>query len=100
CAAGGRHGRLAVRLRPDRPEEMDGLLEDLAAAGRYRQLLDLDNPDPASRLKGRVLLRVKRWDPERKSFAGAVPEAGVGVVVFREGEKAELEIVNHHDAVV
>ncbi|HEX9941451.1 MAG TPA: caspase family protein [Thermoanaerobaculia bacterium] len=96
----GRDGRLAVRLRPDRPEEMQGLLGDLVGVGRYRQLLDLDNPDPASRLKGRVLLRARRWHPDPKAFADAVPEAGDGVAVFREGEKAEFEIVNRHDAAV
>jgi hypothetical protein len=98
-AAVGRDGRLAVRLRPDRPEEIRGLLADLLAAGRYRQLLDLDNPEPASRLKGRVALRAKRWDADQKTFLDAVPEAG-GAAVFREGEKAEFEIVNNCDAPV
>ena len=99
-AAVGRDGRLAVRLRPDRPEEIRGLLADLLAASRYRQLLDLDNPDPASRLKGRVLLRASRWNPEQKALVEATPEAGFGVSVFCEGEKAEFEIVNRHDAPV
>ena len=99
-AAVGRDGRLAVHLRPDRPEAMGNLLDDLAGLGRYRQLLDLDNPDPASGLRGRVLLRVKRWNPDRKALADAVPEAGVGMIVFREGEKAEFEVVNSHDAQV
>ncbi len=97
-AAVGSDGRLAVHLRQDRPEEMQGLLDDLTGVGRYRQLLELDNPDLASPLRGRVLLRVKRWNPERKDFADAVPEAGA--LVFREGEKAEFEIVNNHDAAV
>lgn len=84
----GRDGRLAARLRPDHPEEIRALLNDLRAVGRYRQLLELDNPDPGSRLKGRVHLRVR----------GGVVEGGVAV--FREGEKAEFEIVNGHDAPV
>jgi len=99
-AAIGRDGRLAAHLRPDRPEEMQNLAEDLVAVDRYRQLLDLDNPDPASGLKGRVLLRVKLWDAGRKALADAVPETGAGMVVFREGEKAEFEVVNGHDAAV
>jgi Caspase domain len=99
-AAVGRDGRLAVRLRPDRPEEMRGLLDDLAGAGRYHQLLALDNLDSASRLRGRVLLRAKRWNPDRKTFAGALPEAGTGMIVFRAGEKADFEVVNNHDAPV
>jgi hypothetical protein len=94
----GRDGRLAVRLRPDRPEEMRGLLGDLVGAARYRQLLDLDNPSPASRLKSRVSLRAKRWNPEQKAFVDAVPEAGAGMPVFREGEQADFEITNRHDA--
>lgn len=97
-AAVGRDGRLAARLRADRPEEIRGLLDDLLGVGRYRQLLDLDNPAPASRLKGRVVLRARRWDPGRKAFLDTVPEPGAGVTVFREGEKAEFEIVNGHDA--
>jgi Caspase domain len=99
-AALGRDGRLAARLRPDRREEVRGLLDDLVAAGRYRQLLELDNGDSASRLKGRVLLRIERWDPGQKAFAGAAPEAGAGMVVFRQGEKAEFAITNRHDAAV
>jgi hypothetical protein len=89
-----------VRLRPDRPEEIHGLLDDLAAVGRYRQLLDLDNPDPASRLRGRVALRAKRWNPDQKAFVDAAPEAGEGMAVFREGEKAEFEIVRRGHAAV
>ncbi len=99
-AAVGRDGRLAVRLRPDRPEEMRGLLDDLAGAGRYRQLLALDNLDPSSRLRGRVLLRAKRWNPDQKTFADALPEAGIGMIVFRAGEKADFEVINNHDAPV
>jgi hypothetical protein len=93
----GRDGRLAVRRRPDRPEEIRSLIADLVSVGRYRQLLDLTNLDPASRLKGRVTLRARRFDPDQKAFVDAVPEAG-GVAVFHEGEKAEFEIVNRHDA--
>jgi hypothetical protein len=99
-AAVGLDGRLAARLRPDRPEEIQSLLRDLIRVGRYRQLLDIDNPDPASRLKGRVSLRVQRWNPGQRAFSGADPEPIAGVTVFREGEKAEFEIVNGHDAAV
>jgi esterase/lipase superfamily enzyme len=74
--------------------------DDLAADGLYRQLRELDNPDPASRLRGRVLLRAKRWNADVQTFADALPEAGTGMIVFREGEKAEFEIVNGHDAAV
>jgi hypothetical protein len=99
-AAIGRDGRLAVRLRPDRPEEIRGLITDLLGVGRYRHLLNLDNPDPASRLKGRVVLRASRWNPEQRAFVDAVPEAGSGISVFREGEKAEFTITNRGDAPV
>jgi Caspase domain len=88
-----RPGRLTVGLRAFE-------IQSLAGAGLYRQLLDLANPDPASRLNGRVRLRLLRWDADRKAFAEVVPEAGAGVPVFREGEKAEFEIVNDHDAAV
>jgi hypothetical protein len=84
----GRDGRFAARLRPDHPEEIRALLDDLRAVVRYRQLLEVDNPDPESRLKGRVHLRVR----------GGTVEGGVAV--FREGEKAEFEIVNDYDAPV
>jgi Caspase domain len=94
----GRDGRLAVRLRPDTRDEIPGLITDLLAVGRYRQLLGLDNPDTASPLRGRVSLRVLRWNPDQKALAEAVPEVGDGVIVFEEGEKAEFEIVNRHEA--
>lgn len=96
----GRDGRFAVRPRPDGRAEIPGLIGDLLAVGRFRQLLCLDNPDAASPLKGRVSLRALRWNPEQKALADAVPQAGDGVVVFEEGEKAEFEIVNHHEAAV
>jgi len=96
----GRDGRLAVHLRPDRREEIRGLIDDLLAVGRYRQLLDLDNPDPESPLRGRVSLRARRWSPVLAALVDAVPEAGDGVIVFEEGEKAEFEIASRHDAAV
>lgn len=96
----GRDGRFAVRPWPDGRDEIQGLIRDLLAVGRFRQLLDLDNPDAASPLKGRVGLRALRWNPGQQALADAMPEPGDGVIVFTEGEKAEFEIVNRHEAAV
>jgi len=81
-------GRLVVGLRifPARSGPSGGI-ESLAG-------------DPASRLQGRVHLRVLRWDLDQKTFAEAVPEPGAGVPIFREGDKAEFEIINRHDTAV
>jgi hypothetical protein len=89
-----------VRPRPDGRDEIRGLIVDLLAVGRFRQLLDLDNPDAASSLKGSVGLRALRWNPEQKALVDALPQAGDGVIVFEEGQKAEFEIVNRHEAAV
>lgn len=94
----GRDGHFAVHLRPDGREEIRGLIEDLLAVGRYRQVLELDNPDLENPLRGRVTLRARRWSPGQGALVDAVPEAGDGVIVFAEGEKAEFEIASRHDA--
>ncbi len=93
-------GLRAFLVRSGPGEGIEALAGDLTLAARYRQLLDLANPDPASRLQGRVRLRIRRWDADQKAFVDAVPEAGAGVPVFREGEKADFEIINDHSAAV
>ncbi|HEX5758346.1 MAG TPA: caspase family protein [Thermoanaerobaculia bacterium] len=100
-AAVGRDGRLAAHLREERaaePADLDALIRDLRGAARYRPLLELANPDPASRLRGHVTLRAAR--PRGEELAAAAPEPGDGVPVFRGGEAAEFEIANGFDAPV
>ena len=100
-AAVGRDGRLAAHLRaeqPPQPADLDALLRDLRGVARYRSLLALDNPDRASRLRGRVALRAYRQRGDELIAAEPVP--GDGVPVFREGEAAEFEIENGFDAPV
>jgi hypothetical protein len=100
-AAVGRDGRLAAHLlaeRPPQPPDFDGLLRDLRGVARYQALVALDNPDPASRLRGRVALRVRRRRDGR--LDAAEPAPGAGVPLFREAEAAEFEIANDSAAPV
>jgi hypothetical protein len=100
-AAVGRDGRLAAHLRTEeagRPADLEALVKDLRGSARYQPLLELANADPASRLAGRVDLRVRRRRDGQ--WVDAEPEPGDGVAVFREGEQAEFEIENRSDAAV
>lgn len=95
----GRDGRLALRPRPE-PADFPGLVQDLVRLARFRQLLEIENPDRASRLRGRVRLRVKRrqgTDAGPPRVVAAEPEPGAGMVVLPEGEGVEIEVENGYD---
>ncbi len=85
-AAVDRDGRLAVRQRPE-PADLPALVGDLVRQVRFRQLLELDNPDPTSRLRGRVHLWVRK----------AAGSSNRGEVVrLSEGERVDVEVENGH----
>ncbi len=86
-AAVGRDGRLAVRQRAE-PADLQALVGDLNRLARFERLLELGNPDPASRLRGRVHLRVR---------PAGEPSNGTGTVTLPEGERVEVEVENGHD---
>jgi hypothetical protein len=75
------------------------LVGNLATWARYRFVLGLDNPDPASRLSGRVAAGLLRrrgdgiWEP-------AEPIGGGSEVVYAEGERVAVALTNRHDAPV
>lgn len=96
----GPDGRLAVRLQRAQAGAAERLVGDLESVARYRGLLAIANPDPDSRLAGRVHLEVERWSRERQAFAAAEPEPGDGVITFGDGERADFVITNQHDAPV
>ena len=101
-AAVGRDGRIAVRLRaeqPPAPADLDGLARDLVRLARYRRLLILDNPDPTSRLRGKVEMRVLhgKSSPDGVTSFVDVQAGGDGRLIFAEGDGTDVVIHNRHD---
>lgn len=88
----GADGRLQARLRPDDREGVAGLVEDLVRLARFRGLRGLENPDPESRLRERVALRLL----DRRGEA-AQSDPQYGVVVVEEGDRLDFEIENCYD---
>lgn len=72
------------------------VVANLDAIARVRRVLDTDNPDPQSRLRGAVTLDLLRRGPDG-GWTPAVPEAASGEVVFEEGENIAFEIANRHE---
>ena len=94
----GRRG-LAVRARTaTAPTALPDLIFDLENVAKYRQLLEIENPDPTSRVNGRVHLRLLRWSEARGEFIDA--QGSHGHAVFTEGDRAEFEIHSDHDETV
>jgi hypothetical protein len=85
-------GDLLMKLKDVGDEST--VVQNLEKIARYRQVLAIENPDPRSRLRGKVSLELFR----RSSNEAAVPETNGGLVVCSEGEKVTLRITNRHDA--
>ncbi len=86
----GRDGRLQARPRPASRDGVQRLQEDLVRLARFEGLRRLNNPDPESRLCGRVDLRiVRRSGPARD-------DDREGMVVVEEGDKVDFEIENRY----
>jgi hypothetical protein len=96
-AAVGADGELVVRARRD--GEAAALVADLVGRTRYNRLLEIENADPESRLRGRVrLLVTQRGDGG--AFVPAVPKTGDGLLSFAEGDVVDFEVRNDHDEAV
>ncbi len=91
----GRDGRIQARLRPDDDDGIEGLAGDLERLARFRGIRDLANPDPESRLHGRVELEIL----DRRGVAAKVDPA-YGVVVIDEGDTIDLKIHNRDSGAV
>ncbi len=95
-------GQLRARLRPDDDDGIEGLTEDLVRVARFEGLRQLANPDPESRLNGRVELRILQCPaPEEAPFDGpdsvTEEDEASGMLVVEEGGKVDFEIENKHD---
>jgi Caspase domain len=73
------------------------LRDNLERTARYRNLLELRNPNPRSQLLGKVGLLVKRQaDDGRWTALELDPETGIPLL--HEGERIGLEVINHYTA--
>lgn len=82
-------------IGPPKPaDDRAGIVTQLATLAKYRQALALDNPDPASPLRGTVSLELLRWQPDG-TWTVAQPDEG-GQVVYVEGDPIAWRITNRH----
>jgi hypothetical protein len=99
-AAVGRDGTLQTRPRAETDDAVDaiaGIAGDLVHLARVRNLRrHLENPDPESRLRGRVELAILRCPPGRRAEVAAIDEA-FGLPVVADGERVDFEIRSRHD---
>jgi hypothetical protein len=86
-------GELLMPLKASGDEAT--VAENLARIAKYRHALALDNPDPASRLRGHFELQILRREGTLWSI-GAAPSSG-GQLVFEEGDEIAFRITSHHD---
>lgn len=96
-AAVGRDGQLLAPLVPvAAPGALTRMLDNLEARARYRFLLELENPDRSSPLRGQVELTLLRRRGDG-SWAEAEPGES-GEVRFDEGERLAVAVTHHHTA--
>lgn len=74
------------------PGVADLLVDNLAKIAKYRQTLALQNPDPASALRGKVGFTVKRQGDGGGWAALPVPTGGLPLI--NEGERISLTVTN------
>ncbi|MBS1251088.1 MAG: hypothetical protein MAG451_00118 [Anaerolineales bacterium] len=94
----GQDGRLMMPTHAVNEAGVVGILRDnLERVVRYRKALSLTNPNPDSRLNGKVEFRLKRQKPDG-TWEMAEAEDESGQIVFEEGDRIACEIVNRHSA--
>jgi hypothetical protein len=85
-------------LMPPKPiDAFADVVANLETLARHRQALALDNPNPASVLRGKFELNVLRHAADGQ-WVVAEPEAAGGLPVFVEGDEIAFEIKSRHDA--
>ncbi|MCP4656706.1 MAG: caspase family protein [bacterium] len=90
-------GQLQVRLRTDDDDGVEGLTQDLVKMARFQGLERLSNPDPESRLRERLDLRILHRPEPKQSPEPANTDEEDGLMVVEEGDKVDFEIENRHD---
>jgi Caspase domain len=94
----GVSGDLLMPLAPlDDPATVVQNLERLA---KFRQALAIENPDPASRLRGRFSIVLQLLSPDRKTWSEPAPSPDCGHIVFEEGDIIRIVIRTSHGAPV
>jgi hypothetical protein len=78
----------------DQYRDVSANLDTLA---RYRQALELENPNPNSALRGKFELNLLRRGVDGKWIV-AEPEVAGGLPVYHDGDDIAFEIKSHHDA--
>ena len=95
-AAVGADGRLVMPVHPaGEPDVVSTVTANMETLARYRRALALANPSPDSVLRGNVELILQRRTAEGAWIPAEAEEAG-GQVVFEEGDRIAVSIVNRH----
>ena len=88
-AAIGENGDLLMPLKPLGDEAT--MRDNLETIARYRQALALENPDPASALRGKFTLDFLKLGADGKWFM-AEPEVAGGQIVYTEGDAIGFKV--------
>jgi hypothetical protein len=90
-------GHLMMPLKPLGDEQV--IRENLELLARYRQALELENPNPDSVLRGKFTLELLTRSASGE-WVVAQPEQAGGQVVFTEGDAVGFRIRSTHDTPV
>ena len=96
-AATGESGDLMMPLKALGDEVT--VRDNLETIARYRQALALENPDPASALRGKFTLDFLKRGADGKWFT-AEPEVAGGQIVYTEGDAIGFKVSSTHTAAV
>jgi len=86
-----------LQMPPKALDEFLDVCANLEKLARYRQALDLENPNSSSALRGKFELNLLRHAPDG-SWVVAEPETAGGLPVYRDGDEIAFEIKSRHDA--
>ena len=90
----GGHLRMPA-LRADQISEVDKLVCNLESLARYRQVLQIENPDPNSQLRGKVDLLL--WTRNASGDWAQPPKTAGGETILDVGQRVALRIHNRFD---
>ena len=82
------------------PKALDAfgdVCSNLDTLARYRQALELENPNTASALRGKFELNLLRRGPDT-TWVVAEPDVAGGLPVYQDGDDIAFEIKSNHDA--
>ncbi len=96
-AASSESGDLVMPLK--RLGDAATVRDNLETIARYRQALALENPDQASKLRGKFALDLLKRGSDGK-WTAAEPEVAGGQIVYTEGDAIGFKVSSSHDAAV